>query len=102
MSALPDIATSVLYIGRVHDFSAPPRLDLPLPHLPGHRSGGSPGRADAFAVRALGDPELVIRTLIKLHTLNESPHRMKPLDEAVASHPSLVNRLAAIRARTAS
>lgn len=54
--------------------------------------------ADAFAVRACGDPELVIRTLVKLHTLNESPHRLKPMDEAVASHPSLVNRIAAIRA----
>lgn len=57
--------------------------------------------ADAFAVRTLGDEELVIRTLVKLHTLNESSHRLKPLDEAMASHPSLVNRIAAIRSRAA-
>jgi Zn-dependent protease with chaperone function len=53
--------------------------------------------ADLFAVEAAGDPELVIATLTKLHTLNASPHRLKPSDELLSSHPSLVNRIETIR-----
>jgi STE24 endopeptidase len=53
--------------------------------------------ADRFAVEATGDPELVIRALSKIHTLNETPYRLKPIDEALSSHPSLQNRIDAIR-----
>lgn len=53
--------------------------------------------ADQFAVEATGDPELVIRTLTKLHTLNASPHQLKPGDEIISSHPSLVHRIESIR-----
>lgn len=53
--------------------------------------------ADRFAVEATGDPELVIRALTKLHTLNASPHTLKPGDEALSSHPSLARRIEAIR-----
>ena len=53
--------------------------------------------ADRFAVEAMGDPELVIRALTKIHDLNLSPHRLKPADEVLHSHPSLEHRIAAIR-----
>lgn len=53
--------------------------------------------ADRFAVEVTGDPELVIRVLTKLHTLEASPHELKRADEAISTHPSLVNRIAAIR-----
>jgi Zn-dependent protease with chaperone function len=53
--------------------------------------------ADRLAVEWTGDPDLVIRALTKIHTLNESPHRLKRSDEAIHSHPSLVHRVEAIR-----
>ena len=53
--------------------------------------------ADRFAVKVVGDPEIVIRALTRIHDLNESPHRLKPSDEALASHPSLESRIFAIR-----
>lgn len=54
--------------------------------------------ADQFAVDAFhGDGEFVIQTLTKLHTLNASPHQLKPSDEIMSTHPSLANRVAAIR-----
>ncbi|HVT13670.1 MAG TPA: M48 family metallopeptidase [Fimbriimonadaceae bacterium] len=53
--------------------------------------------ADRIAVELTGDPELVIRALTKMTTLNEMPWRLKRSDEFMASHPSLVNRIAAIR-----
>lgn len=53
--------------------------------------------ADRFAVDTMGDPELVIRALTKIHDLDLSPHRLKPVDEALHSHPSLEHRIAAIR-----
>jgi len=55
--------------------------------------------ADRFAVEVTGDPELVIRALTRLHTLGETPHQLKPSDEALSTHPSLANRIAAIRKR---
>lgn len=53
--------------------------------------------ADHFAVEVTGDPERVIHTLTKLHTLNATPHQLRRSDELLSSHPSLVNRIAAIR-----
>jgi Zn-dependent protease with chaperone function len=53
--------------------------------------------ADRFAVDATGDAELVVRALRKLHTLNATPHTLKPSDEALSTHPSLANRIEAIR-----
>ncbi|MGV3722948.1 MAG: M48 family metallopeptidase, partial [Actinomycetota bacterium] len=53
--------------------------------------------ADRFAVDVTGDPELVIRMLTRLHTLESSPQQLKRSDEAISTHPSLVNRIAAIR-----
>lgn len=53
--------------------------------------------ADRFAAQTTGDPELVIRTLVKLHTLNASPHQLKRADEVISSHPSLARRIAALR-----
>jgi Zn-dependent protease with chaperone function len=53
--------------------------------------------ADRFAVEVTGDPELVIRALTRIHTLAAAPHRLKPSDEAISTHPALVHRIEAIR-----
>lgn len=53
--------------------------------------------ADRFAVAVIKDPELVVRALTKMHTINESPHRMRTTDEVLSTHPSLVHRVEAIR-----
>jgi Zn-dependent protease with chaperone function len=58
--------------------------------------------ADRMALTWTGDPELVIHTLTKLHTLNAMPHRLKPSDEALSAHPSLTHRIEAIRKRAAA
>ncbi len=58
--------------------------------------------ADRFAVQATQNPELVIATLTKLHTLNASPHRLRPSDEIFSSHPSLTHRIEAIRSHAAA
>jgi len=53
--------------------------------------------ADAFAAWAVGDKEVVIRALTKMTQINQSPARLKPIDEVLSSHPSLVNRIEALR-----
>lgn len=53
--------------------------------------------ADRFAAEVTGDKELVIRALTKVHAINETPQRLRPLDEALATHPSLENRIKALR-----
>lgn len=53
--------------------------------------------ADAYAVQWTGDPELVIRALTKVSQRIGNPSRLKPSDEALSSHPSLQNRIEAIR-----
>jgi Zn-dependent protease with chaperone function len=53
--------------------------------------------ADLFAVKATGDPELVITALTKVHDLNKQPHRITKTDERLGAHPSLENRIATIR-----
>lgn len=55
--------------------------------------------ADAFALEMIGDPDLVIRAIKKVHALNQSPSKLTPEDEAISTHPSLVKRLDALRAK---
>jgi len=58
-------------------------------------------QADQFAVALIGDPELFIRSIRKIHTLDATPHMLKPSDEKLATHPSLAHRIEAIRAAQA-
>ena len=44
---------------------------------------------DSFSHEVTGAPDLVINTLSKFHTLNTTPHELKPSDEIISSHPSL-------------
>jgi Zn-dependent protease with chaperone function len=53
--------------------------------------------ADRFAVQWIGDSELVIRALTKVSQSIGNPARLKRSDEALSSHPSLQNRIDAIR-----
>ncbi|HEY3329104.1 MAG TPA: M48 family metalloprotease [Capsulimonadaceae bacterium] len=55
--------------------------------------------ADAYAVEAIGDPDLYINAIVKIHALNQSPSKLTPEDEAFSTHPSLVKRIEAIRAK---
>jgi hypothetical protein len=54
--------------------------------------------SDLRAVALTGDPESVIRALIKLHAMARIPRRWNALMEARATHPSLARRIRAIRA----
>lgn len=73
-------------------------LNLPALMVVGRWSRKHEREADSLAVQWTGDPELVIRALTRIHTLNQSPHRLKQSDEVLHSHPSLENRIQAIRA----
>jgi Zn-dependent protease with chaperone function len=53
--------------------------------------------ADRYAVEWTGDSELVIRALTKVNQGIGNPARLKRSDEALSSHPSLQNRIDAIR-----
>ena len=53
--------------------------------------------SDLRAVALTGDPEALIRGLIKLHGMARVPRRLDPNVEVVASHPSLARRIQAIR-----
>ena len=72
-------------------------VNVPLLLLTGPLKRKREREADALAAQWTGDPELVIRALTKIHLLNASPSRLKPSDEALSSHPSLRNRIEAIR-----
>jgi|GEM_PF-2627858 len=72
-------------------------LPLLRSFLTGRASRKHEEAADRFAVDATGDAERVIHTLRKLHTLNGTPHYLRPADEAISTHPSLANRIEAIR-----
>lgn len=50
-------------------------------------------RADAFGAWLINDKEQMIRALNKITHLNQSPSRLKPSDEVLRSHPSLLNRI---------
>jgi Zn-dependent protease with chaperone function len=54
--------------------------------------------SDSRAVALSGDPEALVRALIKLHALARLPRRWDPDMERRSTHPSLAHRLQAIRA----
>ena len=54
--------------------------------------------SDLRAVVLSGDPEALVRGLVKGHALGKMPRRLDPNIEATASHPSLARRIQAIRA----
>ncbi|MEI7575301.1 MAG: M48 family metalloprotease [Armatimonadota bacterium] len=53
--------------------------------------------ADRFAMETIGSRETVERALVAIHTLNEAPHELVKFDEVLSTHPSLKNRIAALR-----
>ncbi|HEX6371030.1 MAG TPA: M48 family metalloprotease [Longimicrobium sp.] len=53
--------------------------------------------ADARAAELTGDPEAVVRALVRLHQYMRLPRRWPHEMEARASHPSLARRIAALR-----
>ncbi|HVT11425.1 MAG TPA: M48 family metallopeptidase [Fimbriimonadaceae bacterium] len=53
--------------------------------------------ADRFAVELTGDAETYIRALEKIHLFNAMPGRLNTYDEARSSHPSLDNRIKALK-----
>ena len=72
-------------------------INIPVMLLTGPLKRRREREADALAAQWTGDPELVIRALTKMHLLNASPSQLKPSDEALSSHPSLRNRIEALR-----
>ena len=62
-----------------------------------HRRQRHETESDLRAVALTGDPEALIRGLIKLHGMARVPRRLDPNVEVVASHPSLARRIQAIR-----
>lgn len=57
--------------------------------------------ADRFALEVIGDLGTIERALTAIHTLSEAPHELVKFDEMISSHPSLKNRLKALRENTA-
>lgn len=53
--------------------------------------------SDLRAVALTGNPDALMRGLIKLHAMAKMPRRLDPNVEVVASHPSLARRIQAIR-----
>ena len=53
--------------------------------------------SDLRAVALTGNPDALIRGLIKLHGMAKVPRRLDPNVEVTASHPSLARRIQAIR-----
>lgn len=53
--------------------------------------------ADRRAVALCGDPEALVRGLAKIHSLNKLPKRWDANTERLSTHPSLANRIRAIR-----
>jgi Zn-dependent protease with chaperone function len=96
-SRLSDSAYTVLSGPMISIFLLPLGINLLL----GRGRRQREAAADRFAVAVTGDPERVIQTLTKLHTLNATPHQLRRSDELLSSHPSLVNCIAAIRASAA-
>jgi Zn-dependent protease with chaperone function len=54
--------------------------------------------SDSRAVALSGDPEALVRALVKLHALAVLPRRWDPDLERQATHPSLARRIQAVRA----
>ena len=61
------------------------------------RSRAREERSDRRAVELSGDPEAVVRALVKLHTYSRAPRRWDVDVEREATHPSLARRIQAIR-----
>lgn len=87
------------YVAALLNSPLPGTILLPfiVPLFAGKAQRRHEEEADRFAVQTTGDPELVIRALRKIHTLNATPHILKPADEALSTHPSLARRIEAIR-----
>ena len=54
--------------------------------------------SDLRSAALTGNPEVMVRALIKLYEMMKMPRRLDPSIEANASHPSLARRIQAIRA----
>lgn len=66
----------------------------------GHQRQKHETESDLRAAELTGDPESVVRGLVKLYQLMRMPRRLDPDVEAGASHPSLARRIQAIRGAT--
>lgn len=53
--------------------------------------------SDRRAVELCGNPEALVRALVKIHSLNRLPKRWDANTELMSTHPSLANRIRAIR-----
>ena len=58
--------------------------------------------ADLRAIELCGDPEALIRGLIRIYEINHIPRRWSAVSEERATHPSLARRIRTIRDRTAT
>jgi Zn-dependent protease with chaperone function len=58
--------------------------------------------SDLRSAALTGDPEVMVRALIKLYEMMKLPRRIDPSQEVNASHPSLARRIQALRAATGS
>ena len=58
--------------------------------------------ADVRAIELCGDPEALIRGLIRIYEINHIPRRWSAAAEERATHPSLARRIRTIRERTAA
>ena len=54
--------------------------------------------SDLRSAALTGQPEVMVRALVKLHEMMKLPRRLDPSAEVHASHPSLARRMQAIRA----
>jgi Zn-dependent protease with chaperone function len=61
------------------------------------RNQAHESESDRRAVALCGDPEALVRALVKLHGLARLPRRWDAATERIASHPSLARRIRAIR-----
>jgi Zn-dependent protease with chaperone function len=58
--------------------------------------------ADLRAIELCGDPDALIRGLIRIYEINHIPRRWSAVAEEHATHPSLARRIRTIRERTAA
>ena len=72
-----------------------------LPALRGHKQKHET-ESDLRSAALTGNPEVMVRALIKLYEMMKLPRRLDPSIEVRASHPSLARRIQAIRAASGS
>ena len=70
--------------------------------LRGRRMQAHETDADLRAIELCGDPDALIRGLIRIYELNHIPRRWSAVTEEHATHPSLARRIRTIRDRTAT